>query len=113
MVMDRLMFIELGMGADLQGQDPTKASVKAIKDAIGHNYLPAMRALASEGHAMKVHVRLGIPAAAGQVDLETVKASLPHGEVTLEVIDGGMLTPSGMPEFGHICMVVAAVEVGI
>ncbi len=111
--MDRLMFIELGMGADLQGQDPTKASVKAIKDAIGHNYLPAMRALASEGHAMKVHVRLGVPASAGKVDLDTVKAALPHGEVTLEVVDGGMLTPSGTPEFGQICMVVAAVEVGI
>lgn len=111
--MDRLMFIELGMGADLQGQDPTKAAVKAIKDAIGHNYLPAMRALTNEGHTMKVHVRLGAPVAAGPVDLAIVKAALPHGEVTLEVVDGGLLTPSGTPEFGNICMVVAAVEVGI
>ncbi|WP_027134166.1 Lin0512 family protein [Geminicoccus roseus] len=111
--MNRLMFVELGMGADLQGQDPTRASVKAVKDAIGHNYLPAMRALVDEGHTMKVHVRLGVPAAAGQVDMETVKAALPHGEVTLEVVEGGMLTPSGTPEHGHICMVVAAIEVGV
>lgn len=111
--MDRLMFIELGMGADLQGQDPTRASVKAIKDAIGHNYLPGMRTLVDEGHVMKVHVRLGVPAAAGQVDLEAVKAALPHGEVTLEVVEGGLLSPSGTPEHGNLCVVVAAVEVGV
>ncbi|HEX2526535.1 MAG TPA: Lin0512 family protein [Geminicoccus sp.] len=107
------MFIELGMGADLQGQDPTKAAVKAIKDAIGHNYLPAMRALADEGYTMKVHVRLGVPSAAGPVDVGTVKTALPHGEVSIEVVEGGMLTRSGTPQFGDICMVVAAVEVGI
>ena len=111
--MEQLLFIELGMGADLQGQDPTKAAVKAIKDAIGHNYLPAMRALVNEGHTMKVHVRLGAPSAAGTVDLDVVKSALPHGEVTIEVTEGGMLTRSGTPEFGDICMVVAAVEVGI
>ena len=106
------MFIELGMGADLQGQDPTKAAIKAIKDATGHNYLPGMRALAAQGQTMKVHVRLGVPTAAGPVDLAAVKAALPHGEVTLELTEGGMLTPSGTPATGGICIVVAAVEVG-
>ena len=111
--MDKLMFIELGMGADLQGQDPTKAAIKAIKNAIGHNYLPVMFGLVQEGHTMKVNVRLAAPSAAGALDLAAVKAALPHGEVTIEVTEGGMLTPSGTPQHGSICMVNAAIEVGI
>jgi hypothetical protein len=37
------MFIELGMGVDLQGQDATKAATRAVRDAIGRNYLPGIR----------------------------------------------------------------------
>ena len=36
----------------------------------------------TRGGRMLVHVRLGAPADAGRLDLEAVRASLPHGEVT-------------------------------
>src|SRR5262245_4821976 len=81
------MFIESGMGVDLQGQDATKAATRAIRDAIGRNYLPGVRRmLQSSGGRMLVHVRLGVSPEAGEVDLEAVKASLPHGEVTVEIV---------------------------
>jgi uncharacterized protein (TIGR02058 family) len=74
------MFIELGMGVDLQGQDPTKAAICAIRNAIGRNYLPGVRRmLESSGGRMLVHVRLGVPADTDQPDLAAVKATLPYG----------------------------------
>ncbi len=108
------MFIELGMGVDLQGQDVTKAATRAIRDAIGRNYLPGVRrTLQSSGGRMLVHVRLGVPAETGGIDLAAVKATLPYGEVSLEVVPGGMLVPNGLDDGGKICVVNAAVEVSV
>jgi uncharacterized protein (TIGR02058 family) len=108
------MFIELGMGVDLQGQDATKAATRAVRDAIGRNYLPGIRRmLESSGGRMLVHVRLGVPADAARPDLAVVKAALPYGEVTIDVMPGGMLVPNGLDEGGTICVVNAAVEVAV
>ena len=62
---------------------------------------------------MLVHVRLGVPAEAVQPDLATVRATLPYGEVTVEVAPGGMLVPNGLDDNGRICVVNAAVEVAV
>ncbi len=43
------MFIEIGTGIDLQGQDVTKAAVRAARDAIQRNYMPGMRRLIDQG----------------------------------------------------------------
>ena len=42
--MRQIVLIEMGMGVDLQGQDATKASVRAVRDAVGRIYLPGLRA---------------------------------------------------------------------
>lgn len=112
--MKQIMFVEMGMGVDLQGQDPTKAAVKAVKDAIGRNYMPGIRRLV-EGNMgrMAVTVRLGAPADAGTVDVAAVKAALPHGVATVEVLPGGLLAPNGLDDGGRICIVNAAVEVAV
>ncbi len=62
---------------------------------------------------MTVHVRLGVPEGAGGPDLEAVRASLPHGRVTVEAGPGGMLVPNGLGDGGRICVVNAAIEVGV
>ena len=53
------------------------------------------------------------PADAPPPDLEVVRASLPHGEVTVELVPGGMLVPNGLGDGGTICVVNAAVEVAV
>lgn len=112
--MKKIMFIEMGTGVDLQGQDATKAAMRAVRDAIGSNYMPGIRRLLDEGSGrMLVHVRLGVPGDTGAVDQQAVRASLPHGEVTLEVLPGGLLVPNGLDDGGRICMVNAAIEVAI
>jgi uncharacterized protein (TIGR02058 family) len=118
--MKQVMFIELGMGADLHGQSVTKAAVRAVRDAISRNSMPGMRALVEgDSSRMKVHVRLAVPADADRLDLEAVRAVLPYGEVSVEVMEGGMLTSSGVfladkdDRNDLIYVVNAAVEVGI
>lgn len=111
--MPQPMFIEIGTGVDLQGQDVTKAALRAVRDAIQRNYMPGMRRLIEGGKTMTVLVRLGVPAGAGEPDLEAVRASLPHGEATVEAGPGGMLVPNGLGDGGMICVVNAVVEVGV
>jgi uncharacterized protein (TIGR02058 family) len=57
-------------------------------------------------------VRLAVPAGAGTPDPAAVRAVLPHGEVTVEAVPGGMLAPNGLGD-GNICIVNAAVEVAL
>ena len=112
--MKQVMLIELGMGVDLQGQDTTKAANRAVRDAIQRNYLPGIRRMLETSRGrMLVHVRLGAPTDAAPPDLEAVRASLPYGEVTVELAPGGMLVPNGLDDGGRICVVNAAVEVAV
>ena len=112
--MTQPMFIELGMGVDLHGQDATKAAVRAVRDAIGRNYLPGVRRmLEGPGGRMLVHVRLGVPAGIEPPDIDAVRATFPYGEVSVEVAPGGMLVPDGLDGGGRICVVNAAVEVAV
>ena len=45
---------EFGMGTDLRGQDYTKASVRAVKDALWHNSLTVAAALDKDPSEMIV-----------------------------------------------------------
>ena len=58
------MFIELGMGVDLHGQDVTKAAVRAVQNAIHRNSMPGLRSVLPGNtlQNMKVNVRLAVPA---------------------------------------------------
>ncbi|HSK39695.1 MAG TPA: Lin0512 family protein [Arenibaculum sp.] len=118
--MKQVMFVELGMGADLHGQSVTKAAVRAVRNAIAHNSMPGMRTLVDgDNSRMKVHVRLAVPAEAETLDLDAVRDVLPYGEITFEVVPGGMLTSSGIfladkqDRNDMIYIVNAAVEVGV
>ncbi|MGN7471208.1 Lin0512 family protein [Brevibacillus sp. SAFN-007a] len=118
--MDKVMFIEIGMGIDLHGQNVTKAAVRAVQNAIHHNSMPGLRSVlpGNDLRHMKVNVRLAVPADRDKLDLDTVRAELPYGEVSFEVVDGGMLTSSGVviaekeDKNDLAYVVIASVEVG-
>ncbi|MBP2315938.1 Lin0512 family protein [Azospirillum soli] len=118
--MKQVMFVELGMGVDLHGQDVTKAAVRAVRNAIERNSMPGMRALVDgDTSRMQVRVHLAVPADADQLDVEAVRAVFPYGQVTVTVGSGGMLAPSGIfltdkdDKNEMIYVVNAAIEVGI
>lgn len=118
--MDKIMFIEIGMGIDLHGQNVTKAAIRAVQNAIHHNSMPGLRSVlpGNDIHNMKVNVRLAVPADKEKIDLDAVRTELPYGQVTFEVIDGGMLTSSGVvladkeDQNDLAYVVIASVEVG-
>lgn len=118
--MEKIMFIETGMGIDVHGQDITTAAIRAVKNAIHYNSMPGIRSVLPDNSLdnMRVNVKLAVPCDKDKLDVEAVKNVLPYGKITVEIVDGGMMTTSGivLKDKGDkndlMYIVVAAVEVG-
>ena len=83
------MVLEIGMGTDIRGADPTKAACRALRDALWHNSLSIAPALGQPLDAMIVDVHIGVPRPE-LVDQAQVMAVLPHGTGTVTVVEGGL-----------------------
>ena len=86
------VILEMGAGNDLHGGDYTKAALRAVQDALHHSSLSFVRALKVDRKAMHVTVTIGVQRP-DKVDAEAVKASLPHGTITVAVVKGGLDVP--------------------
>ncbi|KAL1327239.1 hypothetical protein HN51_037309 [Arachis hypogaea] len=113
------LFVEMGVGYDLDGQDITAAAMRACKDAIATNSIPAFQKGSIPGVTsdnMKVHVKLGVPHPLQQgLDKDKIKTVFPYGQVTgFEVVDGGMVcsTEETVDRNDDCYIVNAAVYVG-
>ncbi len=84
--------IEMGMGVDQHGQEPTVAATRAVRNAIAHNALPGIWEVAGLNHPneMIVEVQIAVPYPE-QVRTEEVLAVLPFGQKTITVETGGMV----------------------
>jgi uncharacterized protein (TIGR02058 family) len=83
---------EFGTGNDLHGGDYTKAALRAVQDAIHHSSLSLIRSLGIDSRTMQVAVTIGVQQP-DRVDAEAVRASLPHGQVAVSVVKGGLDVP--------------------
>ena len=84
------VILELGTGNDLHGGDYTKAALRAVQDALHHSSLSMLRSLGVDSKTqMFVEVTIGVQQP-DKVDTEAVKASLPHGIVTVKAVLGGL-----------------------
>ncbi len=88
----RRFIIEMGMGIDQHGQDPTVACARAVRNAIANNALPGVWEVAGLAHPdeMVVEVRVAVPYPE-KVRPEEVLAVLPFGNKSIEVQSGGMI----------------------
>ena len=119
--MKQVMFVELGMGADLHGQDVTKAAIRAVRNAIERNSMPGMRGLVGRRHQQDAGAGpSGRSPPMPRSWTRTPSApSFPMDSVSIHVGPGGMLAPSGIfladkdDKNEMIYIVNAAVEVGI
>jgi len=84
--------LEFGMGVDVHGLDCTKAACRAVSDAIRHSSLPLFSDVRARGGRMLVDVTVAVPDPAS-VDVERVRKELPHGEVTVRPVTGGLRVP--------------------
>jgi uncharacterized protein (TIGR02058 family) len=122
-VAPRLFAIEFGLGVDLHGQDPTKAAIKAVKNAVEHVSLPGMRKVGGVtdlNEQVIVDILLGVPEQmAARLDQERVKDTLPFGRKSVRVVTGGLIASSGVavPAMGdttdEAVAVVAAISVSL
>ena len=87
------MVLEFGMGVDVHGEEGTKSACRAVSDAIRHSSLPLFTEVRAKGGRMLVDVTVGVPDP-GKIDVERVKKELPHGEVTVRAVPGGLRVPN-------------------
>ena len=103
------VILELGTGNDLHGGDYTKAALRAVQDALHHSSLSMIRTLGVPRGAMHVAVTIGVQHPE-RVDAEAVRASLPHGVVTVTVVKGGLDVPD---DTGTDIAVIASAAVAV
>ena len=103
------VILELGTGNDLHGTDYTKAALRAVQDALHHSSMSWLRSLGLDSKAMQLEVTIGVQRP-DQVDAGKVKASLPHGQVTVKVVKGGLDVPA---EGQHDLAVIASAAVAV
>jgi uncharacterized protein (TIGR02058 family) len=118
-VASKRLIIEMGMGVDQHGQDPTVAAARAVRNAIAHNALPGVWEVAGLSHPneMIVEVQVAVPFP-DQVRQEEVLSVLPFGQKTLVLSDGGMVVAGrAIPELDDknddMYVAIAAVTVSI
>jgi uncharacterized protein (TIGR02058 family) len=99
------VILEMGTGNDLHGGDYTKAAVRAVQDAIHHSSLTLIRTLGLDSRKMQVEVTIGVQYPE-KVDAALVKDTLPHGEVSVRVVKGGLDVPD--EESGDIAVIASA-----
>ena len=99
------VILEMGSGNDLHGADYTKAAVRAVEDAIHHSSLTFIRTLGVDPRAMQVEVTIGVQRPE-KVDAAAVKAVLPHGQISVNVVKGGLDVPG--EEAGDVAVIASA-----
>ena len=111
--------VEIGSGADLHGEDVTKAACRAVKDAISRSCLCGLVEILGidDLQAMLVDIQVACPKP-DEVDLEQVKAVVPIGQKTARAVEGGMnvkglCVPDFAPNCDRIVVANAAVTVSI
>ena len=104
------MLLEIGMGTDIRGADPTKAACRALRDALWHNTIAIAPAMGQPPEAMIVDVHIGVPRP-HLVDREQVLAILPYGKGSVTVVEGGLEIPNDAGTdstlIAHACAVVS------
>ena len=103
--------LEFGMGVDVHGLDATKAACRAVSDAIRHSSLPLFQDVRARGGRMLVDVTVGVPDPSA-IDAERVRRELPHGEVTVRPVSGGLRVPGSDTLIACAAITVSVEEPG-
>ena len=104
------VILELGTGNDLHGGDYTKAALRAVQDALHHSSMSMIRSLGLNSKEMQLEVTIGVQRP-DKVNAAAVQASLPHGQVAVKVVKGGLDVPEdGRDDIAVIASAAVAVR---
>ncbi len=103
--LDRVI-LEMGSGVSLRSGNYTRAACRAVEDAIYHSSLCFPRELGLNiEEDLVVQVTIGVQEPS-EVDADAVAAILPHGTVSVNVVNGGLNVP--YPEQGYTTVIASA-----
>lgn len=88
MIKKRIL-VEFGMGSSLRHNDYTRASARAVKDALWHNSINAAEVLGFNKADMLLDVTIGVQKPE-LVDVEFVRKIFPYGVANIKVVKGGL-----------------------
>ncbi len=88
---NKRFIVEIGTGADLHGEDVTKAACRAVKDAVSRSCLCGLVEIlgVQDLEAVLVDIHIACPNP-NKVDPERVKAAVPIGQKNVRAVEGGM-----------------------
>jgi len=88
---NKRFIVEIGTGADLHGEDVTKAACRAVNDAVSRSCLCGLVEIlgVQDLEAVLVDIQIACPNP-DQVDPERVRAVVPIGKKTVRAVEGGM-----------------------
>ena len=99
------VILEMGAGNDLHGGDYTKAALRAVQDGLHHSSLSFVSSLGIDKSKLLVSVTIGVQQP-DKVDAEKIKASLPVGVVSVDVVKGGLDVPD--EAVGDVAVIASA-----
>ena len=79
--------------------------LSAVEDAIHHSSLTMIRTLEVDPQSMLVDITIGVQQP-DKVDAAAVKAALPYGQVTVNVVKGGLDVPD--EAVGDVAVIASA-----
>ena len=83
------LLTEFGMGSSLRRKDYTDAAKRAIKHALWRNSINLAELFGKEKSDMIIDVTVGV-AQPDQVDVADVASVFPYGQVSIDVVEGGL-----------------------
>lgn len=87
--MKKRMLTEMGMGTSLRRQDYTEAAVRAVRDALWHNSINLAELFGRDKAEMLIDLEIGVQAPE-RVDVATLAAVFPYGQVSVSIVKGGL-----------------------
>ena len=106
----RWLLSEFGMGTSLRRQDYTQAAVRALKDALWHNSINIAELFGKDKAQMIIDVKIAVMRP-DQVDVAMLEKVFPYGQISIEVVRGGLDVPR--PKGHPTVMAQAAILVSL
>lgn len=105
------LLVEFGMGSSLRRGDYSQAAERAVRDALWHNSINLAELFGFDKADMRVRLDVGVQKPE-EVDVELLKAVFPYGQVTVNVVQGGLDIERPEGEGNPTIMANVALSVG-
>lgn len=109
--MTQSLLVEFGMGTSLRRGDYTEAARRAVQDALWHNSINLAELFGFEKADMHIRLDVGVQKPEA-VDREALVGVFPYGQVTVNVVKGGLDIPRPEGDGNPTIMANVALSVG-